>query len=88
MFRTRFPMPGTAPATLLPLSKGCTIATTIKLMIDHHFPVFERLGDNIESLENEQSAAATAHSKKASAALHRFVVPRDKQAAVSFHSVR
>jgi len=42
MFRTRFPMPGTAPATLLPLPKGCSIATTIKLVEYDEHTITER----------------------------------------------
>ena len=74
MFRTRFPMPGTAPAALLPLPKGGSIATTIKLVeydkylfivIGHSFPVLKRLGDNIESLEGDVlGGAVSSHSPR------------------------
>jgi len=50
MFRTRYSMPGTAPATLLPLPAGCSVAPTIKLVEYDEKTITERAITSIDEL--------------------------------------
>ena len=50
MFKTRYPLPGTAPATLLPLPKGCSVKPTLKLFEYNESTLIEREVSGIDDL--------------------------------------
>ncbi len=50
MFKTRYPMPGTAPATLLPLPAGCSVQPVIKLIEYDEHTITERVITSVDEL--------------------------------------
>jgi magnesium transporter len=50
MFKTRYSMPGTAPATLLPLPAGCSVAPVIKLVTYDEQTITEEIVASVADL--------------------------------------
>ena len=50
MFQTRYPMPGTAPATLLPLPQGCSVTPVLKLTEYDGTTITERIVASVDEL--------------------------------------
>lgn len=50
MFKTRYSMPGSAPGTLLPLPKGCSVQPVIKLIEYDEHTITERVVASVDEL--------------------------------------